>query len=198
MQSTALRVSRFTPAIVAAALLVSGGAAGLAATAEATNVPPDISALERLVPAPHPDDVRSIESLVAALYDTISGPIGDRDWDRLRSLMLPTAHLTASIIDEHGQHVLRSRSVEEYIARAREVFATEAFYERSLTVHVQHYGNIAHAYSSYASSHERGGQPFQRGINSLQLVYDGQRWWLASIIWDVERPGNLLPGDMSR
>src|SRR5688572_18845337 len=39
------------------------------------------------IPAANPADVASIDAIVAALYDVISGPAGKkRDWDRMRSL----------------------------------------------------------------------------------------------------------------
>ena len=31
------------------------------------------------------------------------------------------------------------------------------------------------------------------GINSIQVVNDGQRWWVASVVWDTERPNNPIP-----
>ena len=52
-------------------------------------MPPDA----RAVPPAKPDDVKSIDSIIAATYDVISGPAGDRDWDRFRSLLIPEARL---------------------------------------------------------------------------------------------------------
>ena len=45
--------------------------------------------------AARPDDVKSVDAIIAAVYDAISGPAGERDWDRLRSLFLPEARLIA-------------------------------------------------------------------------------------------------------
>src|SRR5947209_7573751 len=39
------------------------------------------------------EDVRSIEAIIAALYDAISGPPGGRDWYRILSLFHPGARL---------------------------------------------------------------------------------------------------------
>ena len=57
---------------------------------------------------------------------------------------------------------------------------------------VQTFGNVAQVFSSYESRHAPGEAPFARGINSFQLVYDGKRWWVVSILWDEERPDNPL------
>jgi len=62
---------------------------------------------------------------------------------------------------------------------------------------VQRFGNIAQVFTSYASSTAPKARPFQRGINSMQLMFDGQRWWVLSILWDTERPGNKLPKSMT-
>lgn len=49
------------------------------------------------VPATDPADVGSKEAIVAAVYDVISGPVGEaRDWDRFRSLFIPEARLIAT------------------------------------------------------------------------------------------------------
>jgi hypothetical protein len=48
-------------------------------------------------------------------------------------------------------------------------------------------------WSTYASSREPGGEPLSRGINSIQLYHDGQRWWIMSWIYDREREGNPIP-----
>jgi len=32
-----------------------------------------------------------------------------------------------------------------------------------------------------------------RGINSIQLFYDGSRWWIVSIYWQQESPEYPIP-----
>ena len=48
-------------------------------------------------------------------------------------------------------------------------------------------------WSSYESRRAPGEAPFARGINSMQLLKDGDRWWIVTIYWDSERPDNPLP-----
>jgi len=50
-------------------------------------------------------------------------------------------------------------------------------------------------FSSYESRRSPAAKPFQRGINSIQLLNNGKRWWVLSILWDEERAGNPLPAD---
>ena len=76
------------------ALRISGGAAGVAAslailpTSGATGLAQDDQA-KVATAAAKPQDVESIEAIIAAVYGVISGPKGDREWDRMRSLFPP-------------------------------------------------------------------------------------------------------------
>jgi hypothetical protein len=59
---------------------------------------------------------------------------------------------------------------------------------------VEAYGNIAHVWSTYESRRGREmSDPYSRGIASIQLLKDGDRWWIISVFWDYERPDNKLP-----
>ena len=149
--------------------------------------------LSNQVPALKPEDVKSIDSIMAAVYAVISGPAGDRDWNRFRSLFLPGASLTSAGRGGDGNIRVRSRTVEEYAAQAGGYFAQHAFYESPIVNRVQTFGNVAQVFSSYESRKAVGEAPFARGINSFQLVYDGNRWWVVSILWDEERSDNPLP-----
>jgi hypothetical protein len=149
------------------------------------------------VPAPKPDDVKSIDSIMAAVYDVISGPPGERDWSRFRSLFLPTARLTAATKGTDGAIHLRPMSADEYATRAGGYFLKNGFFEHPIVNRVQTFGNVAQVFSSYESRHAAGEAPFARGINSFQLLNDGKRWWVVSILWDEERPDNPLPKDFA-
>jgi len=156
--------------------------------------PQDLSAQ---VPAPKPDDVKSIDSIVAAVYNVISGPAGERDWNRFRSLFLPGATLTSAGKDREGNIHVRPRSVEDYVKGAGGYFAQHGFFESSLVNRVHTFGNIAHVLSSYESRTAAAEAPFARGINSFELAFDGKRWWIVSILWDEERPDNPLPQEFA-
>ncbi len=141
-------------------------------------------------------DVASIDGVIGALYATISGPAGQpRQWDRFFSLMHPDARLVPTGCPADGPCRLRVWTPEEYRAAADSFLVAEGFHERELTRRTERYGTVAHAFSSYASFRRGEAAPFARGINSIQLFHDGQRWWVLSVYWDSERPGNPLPAD---
>jgi hypothetical protein len=147
------------------------------------------------VPAAKPDDVKSVDSLLAALYDVISGPAGERDWNRFRSLFMPNARLTSAEKTPDGAVRVRPSSVEDYVRLGGNYFLKNGFFEKPMVSRVETFGNVAQVFSSYESRHAPGEAPFARGINSLQMLYDGKRWWVVNILWDEERPDNPLPKD---
>ncbi len=145
------------------------------------------------VPAPRPDDVKSSDAIIKAAYESISGPAGMRDWKRFRSIFLPQARFTEVGKGEDGGTIVISWGVEEFIRDAGAVFAKEAFYENGIVNEGAGYGGMRQVLSSYESRRAPGEKPFQRGINSFQVLNDGKRWWIVSIFWDSERPDNPLP-----
>jgi hypothetical protein len=143
---------------------------------------------EARVPA-EPADVASIDAILAAVYDVISGPAGKRrDWDRMRSLFTQDARMMPL-----GPRGLRIGGVEDYIAVSGPLLESQGFIEREIGRVTEEYGGIAHVFSAYEARAVAGGPVIMRGINSFQLVRHGGRWWVASIMWQPETPGNPIP-----
>jgi len=144
-------------------------------------------------PAANAKDVESADAILAAVYDVISGPVGERDWNRFRSLFIPDGRLTA-VRESAGDNIgYRAMTVEDYVRGAGDYFKKNAFYEREISRKTESFGHIMHVFSTYASRKTPDGEPFERGINSFQLFNDGKRWWVVSIYWDAERPGAPIP-----
>jgi len=146
----------------------------------------------------NPADVESIDAIVAAAYDVISGPAGrTRDWDRERSLFISGARLIPTAVEAGRNDVdlaPQTLNVEDYIARVEPLFAKNGFYEKEVARRVEQFGQIAHVWSTYESRHDPSEPaPFMRGINSIQLFDDGNRWWILSIYWQHESAEHPLP-----
>lgn len=146
-------------------------------------------------PAADPADVESPDAIVAAVYESISGDAGEaRDWDRLRSLFVDGARLVPSGRRPDGGAGHRILTVEEYIEGAAQAFAESGFFETEIHAVTERYGDIAHVFSTYESRRaEDDAEPFQRGINSIQLWHDGERWWIVTILWHAEHDGAPIP-----
>jgi hypothetical protein len=161
-----------------------------AGTVSATPTTPASSA-----PPARPADVASIESIIGVLYDVISGPPGqDRDWGRFRSLFASGARLIVAAPSPEGRVPSRSMTVDEYVVAADPFLKRDGFWEREIARRAERYGNVAHVFSTYESRVKSADSPpFSRGINSIQLVTNGERWWVVTILWDFERAGNPIP-----
>jgi hypothetical protein len=151
-------------------------------------------------PGARPDDVSSPEAVVGALYEAISGPAElerERDWDQVRSLFLPGARLVLvrwNHPDGSEEEVLRAWDVEGFISTSRMFYRETSFFERALRNRTERFGHVAHVLSSYAAYVDPDdAEPVMRGVNSVQLVRDSSRWWIAGLVWDLERPGNEIP-----
>ncbi len=145
--------------------------------------------------AANPADVESIDAIITAVYDVISGPAGKkRDWDRMRSLFVPGARLIPTGPRPAGGYGSRVLTLEEYVERGAPFFEKEGFFEKEVARTVEQFGQIAHIFSTYESRHApMDAKPFQRGINSIQLMNDGKRWWVVTIFWQGEDEKNPLP-----
>ncbi len=188
-----------------AVICFAAGLAGCASTATTIPAEPAPPAAEAPAPAQpvatqspaeaNPSDVFSLGAILDALYDVISGPAGEaRDWDRFRSLFAPGARLIPAAHPQGEAARAVMLSPEEYIQRAGPQLESGGFFEREIHREVEQFGSIAHVFSTYESRRTlEDPQPFARGINSIQLLDDGTRWWVVNIFWDAEREGVPIP-----
>jgi hypothetical protein len=142
---------------------------------------------------PRAADTASPEAIVAALYDVISGPAGQaRDWDRFRGLFAPGARLVPAAPRKDGSAPV-ALSPDDYIKRSNEALL-RGFFEREVSKRADGFGTILHVFSTYESKRAATDEkPFARGINSIQLMQHGGRWWIVTVMWDQERPDNPIP-----
>jgi len=145
-------------------------------------------------PEANPNDVASVDAIVTALYESISGPAGqERQWDRFRSLLVPEARLLPVGVQADSAFLV-VWDVESYISRVSQYFLENGFFEVELSRTTESFGHIMHTFSTYVSyQNEDDEEPIARGINSIQLMNDGSRWWIVNIMWDAEREGQPIP-----
>jgi len=178
-----------TRLLVLAAILLA--ATALAQTAPA---PPHVN-----VPTitPRPNDVGTLDGIVAAYYDVISGPAGQpRQWSRDRTLYIPDIRFVSMSQSKEGKPVAHTMTHQQFVD-ASDNGLLAGFYEKEVHRETQRFGNIAHVFSTYESRVKADGPIIARGINSIQAYWDGKRWWITNAIWDEERPDNPLPAEYS-
>jgi hypothetical protein len=174
------------PALLFLLLVASSGEATRAAAQSAT--PPAAT------PAAAPADVASVDAIITALYDVISGPKGEaRNWDRMRSLFIPGGRLIPTGSRPTGGAGARLITPDEYITTSGKMIEEIGFREREIARRTEQFGNIAHVFSTYEAHQEGDPNPFLRGINSIQLFNDGTRWYIVNVFWSPESPDHPLP-----
>jgi hypothetical protein len=171
---------RFAKSAVPLLVLLAGPATGLSAQEE----PPR---------EPIPADVETIDGIVRAFYEVVSGPAGERpDRARDEALHLPGALIRLSVRSADGTPHLVSMSLEGYHERYGGLRA-RPFYEWEVHREVVQFGNVAHVWSTYVASDRPNGPPLKRGISSIQLYSDDTRWWITGWTDESERPDTPLP-----
>lgn len=186
------------------AMLAAAGAPGLLAQeADATDeaAAEEMAAEEMAGPPPaDPADVESIDAIMTAVYDVISGEQGEaRDWDRFMSLFIPEARLIPSGRNPQGQHGYQVLTPRQYVDGPGNWLVENGFFETEANRVVERWADIAHVFSTYNSyrtaADMEAGNTFMRGINSFQLMFDGDRWWVVTIMWEGEAPNRPISAE---
>lgn len=140
-------------------------------------------------------DVETIDGIVAAFYEVISGPAGQpRDWGRDATLYLEPMSFTIADVDpETGMPLARTISKQEFVDESDAWLVENGFTEREIHRETRRFGNIAHVWSTYEWTSGDGGSG--RGINGIDLFHDGARWWITHATWDSEREANPIPAE---
>ena len=84
---------------------------------------------------------------------------------------------------------------QQYVDNVNSFMFRDGFFEKEIFRVEKRFGNIAHVFSTYEFRAKPDGPVAGRGVNSIELVFDGTRWWIASAIWDEERPNNPISAE---
>ena len=146
-------------------------------------------------PVADPVDVRSLDGILRAYYEVVSGPAGQpRDWARDSTLHHPQAQVVIVGTDDAGHTVANAMDLAEYHRRSGGLGAA-GFFEREIHREVQTHGAVTHVWSTYEWRQEANGPVGGRGVNSIQLVNDGTRWWITSWMFDGRSDAPPVPPD---
>jgi hypothetical protein len=174
-------------------------AVGSAQTASTVAAPPVTGAIATHPewPVARPEDVSSPQAIIAAVSDAISNDgTKPRDWTRVQSLFVPGAgRMIPSRLNKDGSSDVTVLTLDEYRARA----GNNLFVERPIAYDIQTFGRMTHVYESYGIRHKADdAEPYVKGVNSVELFYDGKRYWVVQFFWDTERPDNPLPVSLKK
>jgi len=141
-------------------------------------------------------DFTTVDSVVEALYRGVSfSPGGGPDYELIRALFHPRGYVTAPKEDTAGS--ITPTTVDQFVIRLDASLKAEGIFdvgamEQEINRRTLIFRRIAHVFSSYQFTLLGSNTPLARGINTLQLVYDSDRWWILSLSWDRAKPGESL------
>jgi len=146
---------------------------------------------------PLANDVLTIEGIINAFYEVVSGEAGEkRQWERDLSIHNPNA-IYSYLDDVNGELKQVTMSLKDFHKETDEMVMKTAFYESEINREVRIFGNIAHVWSTYETRLVRNGSLARRGINSIQLFFDKGKWSIVSLIFERERaekiPKTFMP-----
>lgn len=146
-------------------------------------------------PSPYVDKVATLDSTIKTLYQVISGDKGvERDWDLFKFLFHPDAKLIPTGRNQEGKYGARYITPGDYIKSSGKWLVENGFHEVEINRTVETFGHITQVFSTYESYYNKTDEkPFMRGINSIQLMNDGTRWWVVNIFWKQETAENPIP-----
>jgi hypothetical protein len=142
----------------------------------------------------HDSALTTLDGVIETLYQAISGPAGPRNAMADAVLFHPTARLTRTFLDDAGQPRARVMTHAEYVADTASFFAANDFWEREVGRLTHRLESMAHVLSVYEARTRPGDpDPERRGINSIQLFHDGERWWIMNLLWANESAASRIP-----
>jgi hypothetical protein len=157
----------------------------------------DLRAVSIAKIAADPKDVSTIDGIIKAFYDTISGPKGQpRQWARDRTLYMPGVRFV-SMNEQDGKIRAGILTHQQYVNSTNASLVGDGFHEREINRIVRRFGNVAHVFSTYEFTNDDKSAK-GRGVNTIELYWDGTRWWISFAAWDEERPGNPIPKEFLR
>lgn len=149
--------------------------------------------------AANPADVTTLDGIIKAFYEVISGPPGQpRQWARDRTLYIPGVRFV-EIMKKPNESEPRALILDhqQYVESSNESMVRKGFFEREIHRVTKTYGYMTHVYSTYEKRSSENGPASARGINSIELFNDGKRWWIASVQWESERSDYKIPAELA-
>jgi hypothetical protein len=182
------------------ALAAWGVALLVAAGAQAAEGGPGSARVKVADVAPRPSDVQTLDGIIGAFYEVVSGPAGQpREWARDRTLYIPGIRFVIVVPRKDGKADVEVQTHQEYVDSNDARMVKDGFFESEIHRDTRSFGNIVHVFSTYEVRKTKEGPVLGRGVNSIELLWDGARWWIASATWEPETslhplPKDLLPG----
>ena len=136
--------------------------------------------------------VKSIDGIIDELLDQITIEKGEQmDTTAIRNLFHPSAIFTVA-----DSTMAETVSLDEFLNLLKDPYYEQGYLEKEIHKVVDEYNGIAQVFQSFYGKDSEGTE--ERGINSYQLTYYGERWWIVSLLWTIESKSVGIPTKYSR
>lgn len=140
------------------------------------------------------DDVSTLDGIIKAYYANTTVKKGQLPSYKRDSLLhFPGARVGGVTVSEKGKIEMKTMSLKEFHDRYDREMMTTGYEEHEIARKVVKFGAVYHVWSTYETRYVAGSPLIGRGIDSIQLFYDGIRFWILAWFYDDERKGNPLP-----
>jgi hypothetical protein len=140
------------------------------------------------------DNVSTLDGIIKAYYDVVTVEKGAKaSYERDSLLHWPNVNVGSAGLDKSGKLRFHYMSLKEYHRLSDPYLEKDGFYEKEISRKVENFGGIYHVWSTYESRNSATGPIIERGINSIELFYDGTRFWILGWFYDGERKDNPIP-----
>ncbi|MDO6758960.1 hypothetical protein Q4566_02010 [Tamlana sp. 2_MG-2023] len=157
----------------------------------------DTSTVKKAVFTVDKESTLTLDSTIKTYYKVVSAKKDTvRNWKQFKHLFKKDAKLIPSGKDKMGVYHVSYLSPDDYKKKSGDWFKANGFIQKEVHRKTEIFGNMAQVFSTFEAYHDLSDEePFLRGINSFQLLYDEERWWIINIFWTHETYRHLIPKD---
>lgn len=131
--------------------------------------------------------LQSIDGIINELLDQITIEKGQKmDTTAIRNLFHPTALLTVS-----DSTMAETVSLDDFLKLLRDPYYEAGYEEKEIHKIVDEFNGIAQVFQTFYGKDSDGAE--EKGINSYQLAYYDERWWIVSLLWTMESENAKIP-----
>ena len=140
------------------------------------------------------DDVSTLDGIIKAYYDVVTVKKGEKvSYQRDSLLHVPNAVVGMARKGKDGKVSVKLISLKAFHENSDAYLEKNGFYEIEISRKVENFGAIYHVWSTYETRNVADGPVIDRGINSIQLYFDGTRFWILSWVYDEETKDQPIP-----
>jgi hypothetical protein len=139
--------------------------------------------------------IHALDETLREMYAVISFPEGgEPDWEEMKRVFHRQARFTR--ITPEGIDYFDLQSFQAMAMEMLDRGVYTAFFEEEIARRMQIFGSMAHVLSAYQTKRSADAASYlARGVNSIQLLWEGSSWRVLSLLWDEALPGNPLDID---